>query len=109
MGKIQKQSVEKTIKLMYGIDLKPPMVDDIDEIYFQSRKDNLFKVAFYRLINFVLAIFGFAFFYFARETRFEKWIFLIWIGFFAVYNFFQCWSDLLYYKRMKRDNNEWNN
>lgn len=109
MGKIQKQSVKKTIKLMYGIDLKEPMAEDIDEIYFQSRKDNLFKVAFYRVINFVLAIFGFIFFYLTRGTRFEKWIFLIWIGFFAAYNFIQCWNNVLIFKRMKRDNNEWNN
>lgn len=84
----QRFLVWRNLKSKHKIDLTEEQVEMIDDIYFRARLENIKTVVIYRLVNVVFSIAGLILYLITRETRAEKYIFLVLTAFFGFYNFF---------------------
>lgn len=80
-----KHFVRKAMK-QSGLDPTEKLLDEINDVYSESRKENVLNLVYYRLINFFFSIIAIGLWFVISETRFEKPFFLFTTIAFGVLN-----------------------
>lgn len=100
----QKYLIWRRMKAKFRIDLKDKHLDLIEDVYYESRKENVKNVGIYRFINVIFSIFSFLIWLLVSGTKFEKWTFLIIIFVFLLINLVQLFRQYVFYRRLKDKN-----
>lgn len=103
-----KHQLRQTLRLQHNVKLTEPQLNTILEIFEQSRRSNILNVAFYRVINMAIGLFGVVFFFLIRETWAERWFFVIFALIFAIYNGIHSFASYFQYKRFQIQNEKAN-
>jgi hypothetical protein len=96
-----KYFVYRNMQAKHGIKLSEDQLDTIEEIYVLDKKQNIFKMGIYRLINAVFAFFFGIILLIFRNKEFTKWMFIGMMFIFLVYNIIQIWNTYLEHKSVK--------
>lgn len=82
-----KHFVQKRMKAKHGIELHESQLQEIDEVYFQSRKENVQNIYYYRIVNLIFSIIAICLWFLVSGTWFEKPFFLFSTIAFGLLNF----------------------
>lgn len=96
-----KYFVYRNMKQKHNIVLDDNQLNTIDDIYLTDKRSAIFKIAVYRMINAVFALFFILVFFLLRNQKFSKWLFVVMMASFTVYNLIHIWNNYKSYKKIK--------
>lgn len=96
-----KLNIQKHFKLMYGVQLNQAHLDDIDQFYFQVKKNAIKSVIYYRFINMMLSVVLLLIFFVFGGSWTDSWFTLTVLSLFMFYNKIHGFINWYHYKRLK--------
>ena len=97
-----KHAIYLHFKGMYKIEFTQAQLDDINDIYFEAKKESLKDLIVYRFINMMLGVVFLICFMIFVESWTDSWLALLIWTFFVFYNKIHGIINWIQYKRLKQ-------